>query len=192
MKNLIRGAATVLILAVCLYSAKFFASGSVQDAAGRETEAAQEKPLSARNEPESVPQTDVPESASQETLADKETRTESKPETESTTETETESVTETETEAASDLPEKETQTQPPKAGEKAQTQPSQTGEKAPSQPSQPVEKAPAQVQPPQPQPSQPVDNGVTEVSRVYIEDCGLDTGYWEITYSDGHVEHIDD
>lgn len=31
-----------------------------------------------------------------------------------------------------------------------------------------------------------------EVSRVYIEDCGRDTGYWEITYSDGHVEYVDD
>lgn len=33
---------------------------------------------------------------------------------------------------------------------------------------------------------------VTEVSRRYIEDCGSDSGYWEITYSDGHVEYIED
>lgn len=33
---------------------------------------------------------------------------------------------------------------------------------------------------------------VVEISRIYIEDCGSDTGYWEITYSDGHVEYIDD
>ena len=36
------------------------------------------------------------------------------------------------------------------------------------------------------------ENVVTIVSKVYIEDCGLDSGYWEITYSDGHVEYIDD
>ncbi len=34
--------------------------------------------------------------------------------------------------------------------------------------------------------------GVTEVSRTYIEDCGEDSGYWEIIYSDGSVEYIDD
>ncbi len=32
---------------------------------------------------------------------------------------------------------------------------------------------------------------VTEVSRTYIEDCGEDSGYWEIIYSDGSVEYID-
>ncbi len=32
----------------------------------------------------------------------------------------------------------------------------------------------------------------TEVSRVYMEDCGSDTGYWMITYSDGSVEYIDE
>ena len=36
------------------------------------------------------------------------------------------------------------------------------------------------------------DNGATVVSRRYIEDCGLDSGYWEITYSDGRVEYIDE
>lgn len=33
---------------------------------------------------------------------------------------------------------------------------------------------------------------VTEVSRSYIEDCGSDSGYWEIIYSDGHVEYVED
>lgn len=33
---------------------------------------------------------------------------------------------------------------------------------------------------------------VTEVSRIYMEDCGSDSGYWVITYSDGHVEYVDD
>ena len=27
--------------------------------------------------------------------------------------------------------------------------------------------------------------------KVYIEDCGQDTGYWKITYSDGTVEFSD-
>lgn len=31
----------------------------------------------------------------------------------------------------------------------------------------------------------------TEVSRVFIEDCGSDTGYWDITYSDGSHDYID-
>ena len=30
------------------------------------------------------------------------------------------------------------------------------------------------------------------VSQRYIEDCGLDSGYWDITYADGHHEYIDD
>lgn len=34
--------------------------------------------------------------------------------------------------------------------------------------------------------------GKVEVSRQYYEDCGSDTGYWEIVYSDGSVEYIDD
>lgn len=40
----------------------------------------------------------------------------------------------------------------------------------------------------------PADNnsGVYEVSRVYYEDCGADTGYWEITWSDGSVTYVDD
>lgn len=36
------------------------------------------------------------------------------------------------------------------------------------------------------------EEGMTEISRCYIEDCGLDSGYWEITYSDGHVEYMED
>ena len=35
------------------------------------------------------------------------------------------------------------------------------------------------------------DLSTVEVSRRYIEDCGLDTGYWDITYADGHHEYID-
>ena len=35
-------------------------------------------------------------------------------------------------------------------------------------------------------------SGKTEVSRVFIEDCGSDTGYWEVTYSDGSIEYIDE
>ena len=31
----------------------------------------------------------------------------------------------------------------------------------------------------------------TEVSRTFIEDCGSDSGYWDITYSDGTHEYID-
>lgn len=43
-------------------------------------------------------------------------------------------------------------------------------------------------------PAQTVQNeaAVVEISRIYIEDCGSDSGYWEITYSDGHIEYIDD
>ena len=33
---------------------------------------------------------------------------------------------------------------------------------------------------------------VTEVSRVWIEDCGQDSGYWEVTYSDGSVQYIEE
>lgn len=33
---------------------------------------------------------------------------------------------------------------------------------------------------------------VVEVGRTYMEDCGSDSGYWVITYSDGHVEYLDD
>ena len=40
--------------------------------------------------------------------------------------------------------------------------------------------------------AQAQDGAVTEVSRTYIEDCGMDSGYWEVLYSDGHVEYIDD
>lgn len=39
---------------------------------------------------------------------------------------------------------------------------------------------------------QPVQQAVTEVNRIYMEDCGSDSGYWVITYSDGHVEYVDD
>lgn len=35
-------------------------------------------------------------------------------------------------------------------------------------------------------------SGKTEISRVYMEDCGMDTGYWVVTYSDGTVEYIDE
>ena len=31
----------------------------------------------------------------------------------------------------------------------------------------------------------------TVVEKVYIEDCGQDTGYWKIAYSDGTVEFSD-
>jgi len=34
--------------------------------------------------------------------------------------------------------------------------------------------------------------GKEVVSKVYMEDCGQDTGYWVITYSDGSVEYIDE
>ena len=33
--------------------------------------------------------------------------------------------------------------------------------------------------------------GRIEVNRTYYEDCGLDTGYWDIEYSDGSHEYID-
>lgn len=36
------------------------------------------------------------------------------------------------------------------------------------------------------------ESDIMEVGRRYIEDCGSDSGYWEITYSDGHIEYIDD
>ena len=36
------------------------------------------------------------------------------------------------------------------------------------------------------------DPSETVVSRRYIEDCGLETGYWDITYADGHHDYIDD
>lgn len=42
------------------------------------------------------------------------------------------------------------------------------------------------------QTAQQAGGEATVVNRVYIEDCGLDTGYWEITYSDGRVEHVED
>lgn len=34
--------------------------------------------------------------------------------------------------------------------------------------------------------------GKIEIGRVYMEDCGMDTGYWVVTYSDGSVEYIDE
>lgn len=34
--------------------------------------------------------------------------------------------------------------------------------------------------------------GRTVVSKEYVEDCGMDSGYYIITYSDGTVEYIDD
>lgn len=40
--------------------------------------------------------------------------------------------------------------------------------------------------------AQVTGTAVTEVNRMYVEDCGEDSGYWIITYSDGHVEYIDD
>lgn len=33
---------------------------------------------------------------------------------------------------------------------------------------------------------------VTEVERYYVEDCGQDTGYWVVKYSDGHEEYIEE
>lgn len=169
MKKLVMGATAVLVLAVCLYSAKFFAAGSGQGAVGQETEADGEKPLSARNGQESAVPADASETASQET------------QTYAETETETESL--TQTPAASEVDVKEN-------AEKGAQAKTQAGEKAQPQPAQPQ---PAQPQPAQPQPAQPQQGDtVTEVSRVYIEDCGQDTGYWEITYSDGHVEHVEE
>ena len=38
----------------------------------------------------------------------------------------------------------------------------------------------------------PSESIITEVNRRYIEDCGSDSGYWEITYSDGHVEYVEE
>lgn len=35
------------------------------------------------------------------------------------------------------------------------------------------------------------NSGRTVVSREYVEDCGMDTGYYIITYSDGTVEYVD-
>lgn len=40
--------------------------------------------------------------------------------------------------------------------------------------------------------AQETGQAVTEISRMYVEDCGQDSGYWVITYSDGRVEYIDD
>ena len=40
--------------------------------------------------------------------------------------------------------------------------------------------------------SKEADLSTVVVSKRYIEDCGLDSGYWEITYADGHQEYIDD
>jgi len=36
------------------------------------------------------------------------------------------------------------------------------------------------------------NNEKVEISRVYTEDCGTDSGYWTITYSDGTIEYVDD
>ncbi len=38
----------------------------------------------------------------------------------------------------------------------------------------------------------PSENAVVEGNRRYIEDCGSHSGYWEITYSDGHIEYLDE
>ncbi|MBQ9607239.1 MAG: hypothetical protein IJV16_08705, partial [Lachnospiraceae bacterium] len=43
----------------------------------------------------------------------------------------------------------------------------------------------------QPQDQQVATGSRVEVSRIFIEDCGSDTGYWDITYSDGTHEYID-
>ena len=32
----------------------------------------------------------------------------------------------------------------------------------------------------------------TVLSKTYVEDCGQDTGYWDILYSDGTHEYIDE
>lgn len=38
---------------------------------------------------------------------------------------------------------------------------------------------------------QSVTQGRVEIGRAFIEDCGSDSGYWDITYSDGTHEYID-
>jgi len=40
--------------------------------------------------------------------------------------------------------------------------------------------------------SENATDAVTEVDRYYVEDCGQDTGYWVVKYSDGHEEYIEE
>ncbi len=70
-----------------------------------------------------------------------------------------------------------------KTTEPAKETTQETAAPAPTEPV--VEEAPA----PAPAPAAPPAR--TEVSRTWYEDCGQDTGYWEIVYSDGSVEYVD-
>lgn len=77
-----------------------------------------------------------------------------------------------------------TETQPVQSQTTPETQATET-----QKVSQPQQAAETQAQPAAQQPAQ---QAVTEVNRIYMEDCGSDSGYWVITYSDGHVEYVDD
>lgn len=87
----------------------------------------------------------------------------------------------------------QTQEAQSQTGTPAQAAPGQTG--TPDQTAQAQAQAQAQAEAQaaaQVQTAAQAQQAVTEVSRVYMEDCGSDTGYWVITYSDGHVEYLDD
>lgn len=58
--------------------------------------------------------------------------------------------------------------------------------------SAPAVSAPAASEPAASEVTTPAAEGRVEIGRVYMEDCGQDTGYWVVTYSDGSVEYIDD
>lgn len=53
------------------------------------------------------------------------------------------------------------------------------------------EKPVVTAQPATPAPAIDKSTGRTVVSKEWVEDCGTDSGYWIITYSDGTVEYVE-
>ena len=127
-----------------------------------------------KSEEPKVKETETEEIKTEETETE-ETKTEEKETKE--TKTEEKETKETKTE--------EKETKETKAEEK-ETKETKTEEKETKTEKQETKETQTQQQ------SEQAPGGVTVVSRVYIEDCGSDSGYWEITYSDGHVEYVED
>ena len=102
--------------------------------------------------------------------------TETSAETENAAETETSAETENAIEMESAV---ETESAAKTESRKKSTQPSQSPtEEGTAASEEALAAAPTQAE-------------VTEIGRRYVEDCGMDTGYWIIYYSDGHEEYID-
>ena len=137
-----------------------------------ETKAEEKETAETKTEKKETAETKAEKKETAETKAEEKETAETKTEKKETAETKTEKKETAETKAEKKET-KETQAQEPSQAQAEKAQPEEP-------------KTPAS-----PPPEQPA-GGATVVNRVYIEDCGSDSGYWEITYSDGHVEYVEE